>query len=170
MGRTGFSSTYNSGATNYLERLSGFFVPPVTANYTFYLNGDDNADMVLSPDEFGANATITAYATTYSAIDNWYWRYNVSIRTAARRLVAGRKYYFAMRHWDGYGSDYVFAGVRVRIAPSPCPTLFQVLPVSPGRVIFTTRVSNCRMMLQPSRHVMLTTHRPGADLHPYWTC
>ena len=112
VGIAGFSQAYTSGLEYYIERVSGFFVPPVTANYTFYLAGDTSADLVISTDEFAANATTVAYVTTISSSDNWYWVYNGYNRTAPRLLQAGKRYYFTSRHGQYQRYDFLFVGVR----------------------------------------------------------
>ena len=113
VGFTGFSNTYMSGLGNYTARITGFFVPPISANYTFYVGGDDMADLYVSADEYAANASWAAYATYTAMTDNWYWRAygNISQHAPARWLQAGKRYYFTSRHRQTYGYDYLFAAV-----------------------------------------------------------
>ena len=44
----------------FSQKLTGFFIPPYTANYSFYIAGDDNCDLSLSTDEYEANSTVLA--------------------------------------------------------------------------------------------------------------
>ena len=118
VGFAGFSQAYTSGLEYYIERVSGFFVPPVTANYTFYLAGDTSADLAISTDESAANATTVAYITRVSLTDNWYWVYNGYNRTAPLQLQAGTRYYFTSRHGQISYLDYLFVGVRDDSPPS----------------------------------------------------
>ena len=114
VGVTGFSPNFNSGMNYYVERLSGFFVPPVTANYTFYLAGDDNADLYLSSDQYAANATWAGYVTSAMPTDSYFWNLKTAtggFRAPARWLQAGNRYYFTARHLQSTLTDFLYVGV-----------------------------------------------------------
>ena len=132
VGITGFSQAYTSGLSYYFERISGFFVPPVTANYTFYLFGDNSADLAISTDESTANATTVAYVSRVGLADEWYWVYNGCFRTASRPLQARKRYYFTSRHAQVAHTDYLFAGVRNNRCRSTAVML--IVPLSKSKL------------------------------------
>lgn len=99
-------------ADYYLQDMSGFFVPPVSANYSFYLIADDIAGVWLSTDQSAANASLVAYTNSWTS--NFY-TYPTQISTP-RYLTAGKKYYFKARHQEGGGGDYLYVGLRVHTA------------------------------------------------------
>ena len=101
-----------SGLSYYADRFTGFIVPPVTGNYSFYLASDDQGDVRVSPDQFASNATVMAYVQTYSPAPWIYWTTAASI-SAPVHLLAGQPYYIQTRHLQGQGLDFGFVGVRL---------------------------------------------------------
>ena len=55
-----------SAADNYGAQMIGYFYPPTTGNYTFYLCSDDNSVLYLSPDDNPANKKLIAQETASS--------------------------------------------------------------------------------------------------------
>jgi len=58
-------------ADNYAERISGFFVPAVTGDYTFNISADDTADLFLSTDENAANKRMIGQQPGWNAYRIW---------------------------------------------------------------------------------------------------
>ena len=56
---------------NYTDRLSGYFVPPETGYYVFFVAADDDTDVFLSTDENPANKRLIAQEGGYSSARNW---------------------------------------------------------------------------------------------------
>jgi len=46
--------------------MVGYFYPPTTGNYTFYICSDDNSALYLSTDDNPANKKLIAQETVYS--------------------------------------------------------------------------------------------------------
>ncbi|GAA5484209.1 PA14 domain-containing protein [Haloferula sargassicola] len=90
---------------DYLQKLSGYLVPPATGTYRFWIASDDDSTLSLSTDDTAANLVQIAYLTGY--VEPEAWDTQTSQRSAARRLVAGQRYYFEVRHHDGIGGDHV---------------------------------------------------------------
>ena len=83
----GFSATYTSweaplvnvtpsggGATQnttYGARMYGWFIPPVTTNYVFFVSADDACRLSLSTNSDPANLRIVAVENIWSPSDNW---------------------------------------------------------------------------------------------------
>ncbi|CAK0851813.1 unnamed protein product, partial [Prorocentrum cordatum] len=133
-GRTSFLG--GAGGSNYQFEAEGFFVPPLTANYTFYVAGDDT--VVL---ELGRNSSFDSLQRVASCPDSvtksWYaevnphaWFYHGDIRTNASTtvlevtgpdkqvsepisLAAGERYAFRLLQTEWYGSDWYRLGMKV---------------------------------------------------------
>ncbi|MFO1497737.1 MAG: hypothetical protein U1G07_04975 [Verrucomicrobiota bacterium] len=90
---TTIAPTFETGVDlgdNYVNRLSGLFVPPVTGDYVFFIAADDDADLFLSTDATPANKRLIASEVDWSAFRNGpamtaaqtTFRWNRSARTA----------------------------------------------------------------------------------------
>ncbi len=61
----------NGGAVNYSQRISGYFIPPTTDNYIFFIESDDDSDLFLSTDSTPANKRQIAAETGWSNQGQW---------------------------------------------------------------------------------------------------
>jgi len=61
----------NAGYLNYAQRVSGFFIPPQTTNYLFWIEADDDADLFLSTDSTVANKRQIAAEVGWSNQGQW---------------------------------------------------------------------------------------------------
>ncbi|HAL93058.1 MAG TPA: hypothetical protein DCM68_08565, partial [Verrucomicrobia bacterium] len=89
----------------YGQRLRGWIVPPMTGNYTFWIASDDGGELRLSTDESPANAQVIAQVLGYSAPNEWT-KYPTQ-RSAAKALVAGRRYYIEILQAEAGGGDHL---------------------------------------------------------------
>jgi hypothetical protein len=110
-------------ANNYVQRITGFFIPPTTGAYVFFLSADDDADLWLSTDETPANAQLLARESNWNNARQWL---SSAGGTAAEQLrsdtfvdpvsgatpgaggiqmVAGRRYFIQGVHHEGGGGD-----------------------------------------------------------------
>jgi hypothetical protein len=72
--KSGFATIAESErdfADNYANRFSGYFIPPVTDNYVFFVNGDDDCDLFLSTDDTPANKKLIAQEASWSNYRSW---------------------------------------------------------------------------------------------------
>ena len=99
----------NEVATLYSQLLVGYFTPPVTANYSFYLRGDDSIALFLSTDETPGNKTLIASVPGYTPS---FWSY-ASQESTPRNLIAGQRYWMQVQHLQGTGGDFLDVGMRV---------------------------------------------------------
>jgi Concanavalin A-like lectin/glucanases superfamily/PA14 domain len=113
---------------NTSRRYSGYFIPPTTDAYVFFVAGDDDTDVFLSTNSSPANKRLIAQETTWSGTRSWLtpgpgtpgpyeasqkrsdqWSPdpgNVAAPYAAGiPLVAGQKYYFESVEHNGGGGD-----------------------------------------------------------------
>lgn len=126
---------------NYAATYTAYFVPPITANYSFYVSGDGYGDILLSSDGSAANATTIASVATASN-NILLWRSNIPCNSAVRyncyqfqqsqsiRMLANQKYYFQARSLYGTSTSFPFS-VAMRIAtssPNPAVQRYQSTP------------------------------------------
>jgi hypothetical protein len=106
----------------------GYFVPPITANYTFYFASDDYGDLYLSPSD---NASAIVFvcgsfgfrSTYYQApeqISTPIWLLGLFFRSVSllfahilALFAAGHRYFVRARHQEAYGGDFFTAAVRI---------------------------------------------------------
>ncbi|RYD48002.1 MAG: hypothetical protein EOP85_04425, partial [Verrucomicrobiaceae bacterium] len=90
---------------NFSERLTGYIIPPVTGEYTFWIASDDDGQLLLSTDENPANLVPIASVTGHVAEEAW--DISASQKSAKKQLVAGKRYYIQVNHRDGINGDHV---------------------------------------------------------------
>ncbi len=109
---------------NHARRYSGYFIPPTTDNYVFFVASDDDCDVFLSTDSSPANKRLIAQEDGYSGTRNWQTAGgNGSVANQKRsdqwspdggttvpysagiHLLAGQKYYFESVMHNGGGGD-----------------------------------------------------------------
>jgi hypothetical protein len=112
---------------NYADRLSAIFVAPVSGNYVFFVNSDDDGDLFLSTDATPANKQLIAQETTWANPENWNGNdggaagtvdkrsdtYSGSVNPNGTPLVAGKQYYIEAAHHEGGGGDFVEATYKL---------------------------------------------------------
>jgi hypothetical protein len=80
---------------NYGSRMSGWLVPPVTADYVFWIASDDNGELWLSSDDDPANKVLVC-RQPFAASSRWWDKYPEQ-KSGSISLVAGRTYYYEVR-------------------------------------------------------------------------
>jgi hypothetical protein len=127
-----------SGLGQYvIDRVRGFFIPPVTTNYVFFMISDNHADLFLSTSDQPNQMQMIAQNTAWVATpDDWNLAggYSGDLNTANVRsdtfspdggattpfasgipLTAGQKYYIEIDYWDNdgggwFGVNYIYSG------------------------------------------------------------
>jgi hypothetical protein len=109
---------------NHARRYSGYFIPPTTDGYVFFVASDDDCDVFLSTDSTPANKRLIAQEAGYSGTRNWQTPGGNGSTASQKRsdqwspdsgttvpyaagiiLVAGQKYYFESVMHNGGGGD-----------------------------------------------------------------
>jgi hypothetical protein len=90
---------------NYGSRISGWLIPPETAEYTFWICTDDNGQLRLSTDEDPANATMISQVTAWAASRDFDDADVVPSDPIA--LETGKKYYIEGLMKEGSGGDNI---------------------------------------------------------------
>lgn len=96
-------------ADNYGQRVRGYFRPPTTGAYTFYIASDDNSELWLSTTDQAANKVKIASVTSWTSSRQWT-KYT-SQKSAAITLTAGQRYYIEALQKEGGGGDNLAVGV-----------------------------------------------------------
>ncbi len=98
----------------YGVRLSGLLRPPVTGNYRFFLDSDDEGALFLSTDETPFNRRLIAREPGWNGYRQWVEGENQASRGSPPAnvsdeifLEAGRPYYVEALMQQGTGRDYL---------------------------------------------------------------
>jgi hypothetical protein len=113
---------------NYGGRLSGWIVPPETAEYEFFIRSDDNSELSLSTDDSPANATVIA---SEGGCCGPFEEPGMPETSAPVSLTAGNRYYIQALWKEGNGGDYCDVAWRKVGTPGPAFSL----PYIPGNVL-----------------------------------
>lgn len=93
----------------YGQRVSGWFVPPLSGGYRFYIASDDDSQLFLSPTTNAASRTRIAYLTGWTGSRNW--TASAPQKSALIQLAAGQRYYLEALQKEGSGGDNLAVGI-----------------------------------------------------------
>src|SRR6185436_3148754 len=99
-----FEAPVNWG-DNYGTRLRGYIHPKDSGTYTFWISGDDRAELWLSTDADPAHRQLIARVAEFTG--SRQWDVNPAQKSAPIRLSAGQKYYLEALHKESSGEDSV---------------------------------------------------------------
>jgi hypothetical protein len=89
----------------YGDRLSGYLYPPETGAYTFWISGDNTAELFLSTDDNPDHATqIASLPDTTNPLE---WDKFTQQQSLSINLVAGQRYYIEALHKEDYLQDHL---------------------------------------------------------------
>lgn len=148
----GNSANGEGHGDNYGTRLVGYFVPPETTNYNFYISARKTAVLYLNPTGDDPSGKVLI-ASEPNAPGNQDLNYLVTINRNPLApenrsttlyptgivLVAGQKYYIEALHKDGAGFPTDVLGVQVEGGSLPPVTnsIFIVDNAIPGTLLLT---------------------------------
>lgn len=95
-------------ANNYGARLRGLLNIPTTGDYTFFVNGDDNVELWLSPDTAPWHRELLAYHRRSTSPTQWL-KYR-SQRATPLTLQAGDDHYLEALMKEATGNDHLSIG------------------------------------------------------------
>lgn len=184
-----FVAADNEYANNYGLQMVGFFYPPATGDYVFWISADDGANLYLSTDATAANKKLIAQEQGWSDPRMWdttgggsgtieaknsmtfpgtEWPTKDTANGGAKiTLTAGRPYYIEALMKEGGGGDNLAVAVQ-----SPDFSIDQTLPI-PGQYLSSDRSSGpAKIVKQPESQAVVegdsVTFRVEADgLPPY---
>ena len=98
---------------NYGERVRGYFTPPVTGNYYFWIAGSDSAQLWISDDNNQVNEVLRAWviptpnplAPPEYGTAPQQWNLQTNQQSAWLSLVAGQPYYIEILHKAGVDTN-----------------------------------------------------------------
>lgn len=161
---SGFSTKFNAGdpPNDFADRVSGFFIPPVDGNYVFFIGGDDDADLFLSPTDKAADKKLIARETGYSGQNNWN---TAGAGTATEKrsdlfsasqwatpnvitLTKGTRYYIEAVHREGGGGDWL--GVYAKLESEADPADGTPSNLTGSKVGFLVAPASVTLTQQPA--------------------
>jgi hypothetical protein len=114
---------------NYGARVRGYFHPPVTGEYTFWLVSDDEGRLYLSTEGGSAQKAEIARVLANATVNQWT-KY-LGQKSVPIMLEAGKKYYIEAVYKEGTGGDQL----QVAYGPPGAQTVIpgsQLSPWDPG--------------------------------------
>jgi len=90
-------------ADDYGTRLSAWLLPPESGEYTFWIAGDDQSELWLSPDANPAHVSLIAEVAGWTAPREW--TKETGQKSNPIVLQAGQKYYIEALGKEGDGGD-----------------------------------------------------------------
>ena len=166
-------------ADNYGTQIPGFFYPPTTGDYVFWICSDDTSELYLSPDSDPANKKLIAKESSYSDPRQYDTSAGGSDPTmkdssqftgtqwptkdpnsggAEITLQAGKAYYIEARHKEGTGGDNLSVAVR-----DPGSTIDSSQPI-PGKYLSSDRTQGAlTLVVQPQSQTV--NERDPAAFH-----
>ena len=113
---------------NYGVRVRGYFHPPTSGDYTFWIISGDESQLFLSPKGGASNAVMIAQTIRVAQLNNWT-RY-AGQRSKPVTLEAGKKYYMEAIYTEASGGY-----LRVAYGPPGAQTIIpgsELSPYDPG--------------------------------------
>jgi hypothetical protein len=118
---------------DYLQELTGFFVPPVSAFYSFYTRGDDQVVLWLSSDDDPRNAEIIAVSRFWER--NW-WMTESNARISQKIWCsAGEPRYFRLMFTEIRYEDWFDVAIRVHSDNGTNSQVMQLLASDTQRMV-----------------------------------
>ncbi len=106
-----FETPVNWGE-NYGQRLSGYLQVPVEGDYVFLISSDDQSELWLNA-EGDATTGLARICSAPWATGRYNWSASPSQKSAAVRLVPGRRYAIMALQKEGGGDDYLAVAYRL---------------------------------------------------------
>ena len=105
---TGYPSPLNE-TTLFMQKVTGFLVPPTSGTYTLYVRSDDYSQFSLSTTADPANLSVVASARQWTRNR---WDYYTTQRSEPMELEGGKPYYLEVLHTQGGGPYDLLLGLK----------------------------------------------------------
>jgi hypothetical protein len=119
--------------TTYGEKVYGFFIPPLTGDYVFWIAADDAGELYLSNGTnpaFAVSIASCPTAVSYAPGNPYMWLQMPSQRSQPISLQAGGRYYFQALMKQGPGNSLLNVAVQL-----PNGTQYFPMPINPFFVL-----------------------------------
>lgn len=93
---------------NFGQRIRGYIHAPESGAYTFFVSGDESAELWLSNTGESNGANRIAYVDSATGLRQW--TASATQQSNVFHLASGQKYYFEVLHKESTGSDHVSVG------------------------------------------------------------
>jgi hypothetical protein len=129
------------------SRYRGWFIPPATSNYRFYMGCDDRCTLKFNnvSDTSSNTATIIDDLSDAWSPRRNYYRPNRNQKSEWHSLTAGQHYYIEGLHYDYNGNNHFSVGVEIEqtaiVDHHHAIREVQHLYVSPDTVFDTIRLT-----------------------------
>lgn len=171
---SGAETLVDDTISNFARRMSGWYLPPTSGNYVFFLCSDDDADLFLSTDGSPANKRLIAQETAYSGSRNWtntggsvlaqkrsdQWTNDLGEMPFANgiALTAGTPYYLEAVSHQGGGGDNL--AILAQTVGTPDPT--NGAPPIPAAQLYlkTSAATNLAWTTQPHNWTVFEGGQP----------
>jgi RHS repeat-associated protein len=174
-----FISTLNSfdapggGGDDYGIRIRGYLCAPANGSYTFWVEGDDSAELWLSTDENPNNKVKIAW--TYSSTNRYSYSEYATQKSAAITLQQNKKYYIEGLMKQGPGGDSFSVAWKKpsdpqpNVPPStPIPAAGYLSPFTDCYIAIGTNISNPNNEIIAGQAVRLTANGGEATSTYAW--
>jgi len=168
----------NVNRSGNARRLSGYFIPPTTDDYVFFVNADDDSDLFLSTDSTAANKRLIAQETVWSnprqwlssggtgspttkRSDSWLGTNTTPPYAAGIHLIANQQYYIEQVQANGSGGDNAQVTYKRISDPDPANGTASIIQ---GSVIssFAPRCNWVAFTQQPTNPPAVATSAGGS--------
>lgn len=162
-------------ADNFSQRVSGFFIPPVTGDYVFITSSDDQSNFYISTDDQPKNKRLCAQQSGWNDARMWIAGGDASQRrsdawspdngattpyASGIPLEGGKKYYIEVLHREGSGGENLAATFKLFTDPDP---------VDGDAPLFTGAVIGHMKAPAPTEQPKITITRSGNSVQISWS-
>ena len=152
---------------DYGSRMRGYFVPPMSGGYRFYVASDDASVLYLSRDMSPNNRMAIAQVSGWTSPRDW--TATASQQSDLLQLAAGQLYYIEAVHKEGGGGDHLAVGVDLpdgtRERPIPYHRLLALETPAPSDPVVTLEMT-VPHMVEGGDPAVMTLRRTGAAAGP----
>lgn len=155
---TSFEAVTNRG-NDFGERLRGLISPPQSGEYTFYVAGDESAELWLSNSDSPNSKQRIAFTTSATAVREW--TKSPQQQSSVVTLVAGQSYYIEALHKESTLSDHLAVGWlrpgsnAIEVVPGEF-----LSPVTPEVTLFAERSTTAEGSTETARFSVVRSGTP----------
>lgn len=126
-----FEAPVNRG-DSFGSRARGYLIAPESGRYTFWIAGDNQAELYLSNDASAENKRRIASSPVTGSTSPRGWDEFPGQRSAPVYLISGERYYVEVLHKEATGNDHLAVGWELPSGalerPIPASRLLPILP------------------------------------------
>jgi GH35 family endo-1,4-beta-xylanase len=161
---TTFEAPGNRG-DNFGSRARGYLIATESGQYTFWIAGDNQAELHLSNDASAENKRRIASSPATGSTAPRGWDEFPGQRSAPVYLIAGERYYVEALHKEGAGNDHLAVGWELPsgVLERPIPAS-RLMPLLPEIRLFTNSLAAHESTNAPATLNVVRDDDLGRDL------